>query len=131
MVTFQTTKHILKQGSALMLMKIDPCFCIVNCKLISQLLRPVPASVREESEVFLTKTSICKLFNFIFRHRSEKRAWYGGVKLCLAEKLENALWHLICLSQHRCCSLVKNVVLGERHHFFSHVDVSNTRFSGS
>ena len=47
------------------------------------------------------------------------------------KQLKNALWLLVRLSQHSLSCLGKDVVLGELHHFFRHVYVTDTGFSSS
>ena len=47
----------------------------------------------------------------------------------LPEKLQYSLRHLICLSQHSLCCLLQDAVLGEFHHFFSHIYIADTAFS--
>ncbi len=48
----------------------------------------------------------------------------------LAKQLKYGLRSHISLSQHRSCSLLENLVFGEGHDLFSHVEVTDPRLSG-
>ena len=46
----------------------------------------------------------------------------------LSKQLQYTLRSHISLSQHSCCSLLENVVLGECHDLFSHVEITDSGF---